>query len=236
VYAVAGGYYERNFMLWKERFPTSFNTTEKWKVRPIAHIPPWDRRPLDFYVGWQWSYFAHPYESEDKFVKVRFWPTLVASTFVDYYNYRFFPPPAKDESAVQANWRMLPRAGYWSSRVSYAGGILLAATVTVAWCAAAWHAIRRREAWSLVALAVPALSVAALLRFSAHHPFDDYGVIKGNYCQFAAAPLYALTGLAVEWLWARRRAFAVPILLALVCVAQYTLWARFTALSNFLRS
>jgi 4-amino-4-deoxy-L-arabinose transferase-like glycosyltransferase len=234
--ALSGWYYQRNQRLWKQRFPTSFNTTEIWKARPIQHIPPWDRRPADFYYGWQTSYFTHPYESEDKQVKVRFWPTLVASTFVDYYNYRFFPPPEKGEPSVKANWRQLPATGYRSSQLSYAGGIVLAATVAAAWCAILVLALRRREKLWLLALAVPALSVFALLRFAVHHPFDDYGVIKGNYCQFAAAPLFALTGVAFEWLWRRRRVAAMVVLLALAAMAQYTLLARGTALYNFLRS
>jgi hypothetical protein len=54
-------------------------------------------------------------------------------------------------------------------------------------------------------LAVPVLAIAGQLHFAISFPVDKTGPVKGYYVQFAAPALYALFGLAVEWLLRRPR-------------------------------
>ena len=234
--AVAAPQYLRNQRIWGSLLPNSFETTQSFVANRTRDIPLLDRRPLEFYYAWQPSYFEYPFATERKSEPIRFWPTLVVSTFVDHYAFFFVWPPPTDEKPLAVNFRRMPEIALWPARLSFAGGTLLALVVVIAWWAALWAALKRRDAVWLTCLGLPCAAILAQLQFAVAYPFDNYGVIKGAYTQFAAAPLYALVGVAVDWLLNRRqRALAVLILAALALVAFYTLFARGVALLPLLR-
>ena len=75
---------------------------------------------------------------------------------------------------------------------------------------------------------VPLLVVVGQLHYATAYPFDFQGVVKGVYAHCGSPPLYAAFGLAVAWLWQRRRLrpFALANLAALAAVASYTFYCR----------
>jgi 4-amino-4-deoxy-L-arabinose transferase-like glycosyltransferase len=219
-----------NQRLWGEWFPSSFTTTQKTLMGRIPKVELLDRRPGSFYWEWDASLFEYPFASEDKHKEVRFWPTLVASSFVDHYGFFFVWPPPTDEKPLQVNFRPMPQIAFWPARFAFAGGALVALATMLAFFGALAAAVRRRNAVWLAGLALPFAALAGLLQFAVAYPFDDYGVVKGAYLQFAAAPLCALAGLALEFLLRRNKWIAGVLVAAIVMVGGYTLFARGVAL------
>ena len=86
---------------------------------------------------------------------------------------------------------------------------------------AAW---RRQDFGQLALLAAPLLAVAGLLHFAISFPWDDSGVLKAHYLQFAAAPFSAVFGVALSWCWQRwvTRPVALVGLASTALVAAYT--------------
>jgi 4-amino-4-deoxy-L-arabinose transferase-like glycosyltransferase len=226
-------HYRENKRQWDTWLPNSFTTTQLAVFYRVINVPVSKRRPLNFYLGWTPSYFVYPFAPEDKQAQARFFPTMVASTFVDHYASFFVWPPPTSEKPLHVNFRLMPASALWPARLSFLGGTILFLTVVPAFVVALWLALKRRNTIWLAGLAASALAIFAQLRFAVHYPLDDYGVIKANYVQFAAAPLYALIGVAVDWLCARRqRTLASVILISIGMVALYTLFARTVALSS----
>ncbi len=228
--AVAGPYYAHNYRRHHKVFLAGWDGPDQWQKNQPGphHLPYLQRRPLAFFVGWNNDIFSSPYWSTGVFPNHRFWPVLIASTFVDYYNYGFSPPP-DDQPTVAINGRPVRVAALLPARLSVIGGTAIAALVMVAWLAATWWACRARAAAALGILTLPALAVAGQMHFATLYPFDWEGLVKGAYLQFAAAPLMALFGLAIAWLWTRPRLrpLALVGLAAVAMVASYGLYSRF---------
>jgi 4-amino-4-deoxy-L-arabinose transferase-like glycosyltransferase len=220
--AISGWWFQRNLEVWHTPFPTSFDSTQKSLVKRLTP----SRRPATFYWKWQPDYYDHPCAYSQGGPEVRFWPTLIVTSFVDFYNYGFGYRPTGGAPSLECNTRPLRRSIFDSARVCLAGATVLALTVLLAWLAS----LRTRDPAFQVALVVPAFAVLAQLHFAVAFPFDELGVIKGQYLLFAATPLYVLTGVALEWCWRRQRWLAAVLLAALAAVAQYTLLARGLAL------
>jgi 4-amino-4-deoxy-L-arabinose transferase-like glycosyltransferase len=228
--AVAAPQALRNQHLWSEWLPSSFTTTQKVLLTRVAKTELLDRRPGSFYWEWDASLFEFPFASEDKNKEVRFWPTLVASTFVDHYAFYFVWPPPTGEKTVQVNFRPVPPIAFWPARIALTGGTLIALGTALGFFGALAAALRRRNAVWLAGLALPCAAILGLLQFAVAYPFDDYGVVKGAYLQFAAAPLCALAGVALEFLLRRNKRLAGILVAAVVMVGGYTLFARTVAL------
>ncbi|HEX8952954.1 MAG TPA: hypothetical protein VF945_13955 [Polyangia bacterium] len=199
--------------------------------RAVGHLdqPYWRRRPLGFYVGFAPHIFAAPYAPTGLAPRADFATPLFASAFVDYYNYGYAPYPAELDSALRGNYRPLRRDVLALSRVSIAGGALVAVATLAGFVGCVVVCWRRRDWPRLAMLAVPALAVAGQLHFAVKFPIDSEGMVKAVYLQFAAAPLCATFGVAVAWLWQRRRtrALAVAELAAVAAVAVYAIACRF---------
>lgn len=211
--------------------PTSFELSQAGMMARHRHLPVLARRPISFVVGWSWSIYGWPYypSAAQPPERSHFFPVLLASTFSDYYNFAYCPTPRPGEPDLKANGRAGPRpACLWFSRASVVGGTAVALATVLGWFAALVWLWRRRAYERLVLLFVPAVALAAALYFSIKYPIDPMGVTKGAYLQFAAPPLYALFGVAVAWLWQRRRGrpLAVLCLAGLAPVILYTLYAR----------
>ena len=161
----------------------------------------------------------------------QFWTPLVASTFVDYYNFAYapYPDPSAPHQVANANGRPLRDDVLAVSRASMIAGTLVAATTLAAWCVALAGVCRRREWGRLALLLVPLFALVGQLHFSVKYPVDSEGMIKATYLQFAAAPLFALFGLAVAWLWSRPpwgRALAGVEIAAVAAIGVYSWYCR----------
>jgi hypothetical protein len=226
---LSGWYYAHNRIHYGKALLTSFDGKDRYQSARIAGIPYWQRRKPGFFFAWSLSIYREPYYPAG-LEPPRYFPVLIATTFVDYYNYFFAkPPPEKDPTALDEVGRPIRPAVFTFSRLSVLGGTLIAAATAAAWCACAFAWRRRRDPAELVLLIAPLIGLLAAIHFAVQYPFDDLGHIKGTFLQWTAAPLCGLFGVAFGWLWERRRArpVAVALLCALAFVACYSACARF---------
>ncbi|MBI2202423.1 MAG: hypothetical protein HYU41_01010 [Candidatus Rokubacteria bacterium] len=188
-------------------------------------VPVWLRRTPDFYFGWTNEIYAMPYYPSASLERSRFVPQLIASTFVDYYNYAF-APARPGAPTVVVNNRPLPATAVTLGRASMvAGTVIVVVTVlaSVAALARTWSA----QAWAPFAcLLVPLGALAVQVYYAQVFPHDMLGIVKGAYLLYAAPPMFAAFGLGVAWLARRARALAALPLAALGVVAAYTIWCR----------
>ena len=186
------------------------------------------RRPLRFYLGFSPRIFAFPYVPVGLAPHAEFPTQLFASTFADYYNFAFGPYPESLDAPLRANLKPLRPEVLTLSRIAIAGGGLVALATLAGFVGCALAAWRRRDAALAVLIAIPALAVAGQLHFAVKYPIDAEGLVKGAYLQFAAAPLCATFGLAVAWLWRRRRmrALAALVFAGAAALAVYDVGCR----------
>jgi len=218
--AVSGWYFARNARLYHHAFLSGFDGQDAPYLGDTQKIPYLERRTLAFFLEWPGDIFGYPYAPMAA-VPARFWPVLVTSTFVDYYNYHFAPAADKPGRPVR-------RPAFELSVASAIGGAAIAFVTVAAWIGAFATTWRRKEVVRTVFLFVPLVAVVGQLHFGVKYPIDIVGPIKGIYMQFASAPLYALFGLGVAWLWKRPwvRPLAILELAALGAVAIYTIYCR----------
>ncbi len=229
---VDGWYFAHNVAAYGQAMPTGYDRgDEQVAMEAFRDVPLRARRAPSFYFGYTRDIYESPYTPSGVRPVPMFWPTVVASTFVDFYNYRFAgTPDFFGEPFVWKNNQRVPERVIGWSRGSVVGGTVLALAVVIAWLVAARSSWRRRAAWEVAALSVPLLVVAGQLYFAVRFPIDEEGPIKGVYMQLAAPPLCALAGLA--WEAARRARHVGPQLalllgLALGAVGAYDFACRF---------
>jgi 4-amino-4-deoxy-L-arabinose transferase-like glycosyltransferase len=168
-----------------------------------------DRRTLGFVVGLTADVVRFPYHPLGTDPTARFWPTLIASTFCDYYNYSFNQPRDRAGS-VFANGRAVGLGRTLQvAQASVSAGFGVALLAVVGWLVALVRLLRAREVVRPTVMLLPLLCTAGLLQMAIAYPFDFEGVVKGHYFHFASVPLYALFGLVVAWLLERR--WLVPL-------------------------
>jgi hypothetical protein len=195
------------------------------EYEPYRRLPLWERRPLRYVFGLGHGALVQaPYYPNDV---DRFLPTVIASTFGDYYNYLFSGTGQVDETTVEVNTRPMRASLLPWLRASCCGGAVIGLATLIAWLATLVRGLRARD--PLVALlAAPALALLAQLSFAIQYPVDDEGPVKGLYLQFAAAPLFGLFGIAVSACWRHSRwsrLVALLLLAALLAVALYSVHA-----------
>jgi hypothetical protein len=223
VVALSGWFFARNQILYGQPAPTGYEGPLRANQAPYAAIPYLHRRGSGFYWKWDPAVFSHPYVPVGYWPAPRFFPVLVASTFVDYYSYNFAALRATTPSILIAR-RQVPRLAFRLGCLSAIGGTFIALCTLFGWLGAA-RALRRRPADPrAVLLIAPLLALLGQIHFATKYPNDDFGPIKGAYLQFVAPILCALFGLAVAWMWrrARTRAGAVAAMGALLLVLAYT--------------
>jgi 4-amino-4-deoxy-L-arabinose transferase-like glycosyltransferase len=211
-------YYARNREQTGLVFPTAFELLDAGAIsQQVRDTPVYARRPLTFYWQFEPAVWERPYWSTGA---GQFWSTLVAVTYADYSAYHFSP---RTEAPPPRGWSeaTLARAGR-----SVLGGTVIGVITAGAWLVCLVLALWRREAPWAAMLVVSALAIVGQLFFATKYPVDHYGVIKGTYIQFGAAPLYVCFGLAVSRRGVLGRALAVVGLGALALVAYYTLTSR----------
>jgi 4-amino-4-deoxy-L-arabinose transferase-like glycosyltransferase len=227
-FAVCGWYFVPITRTYGRPFVTSFDIHQTGAIAPFADTPSLDRRTLGFVFGWDRKMYDMPYTPAAAGAHPRFFPLLMLSTFIDYYNYSFsgLNPGAKLE--LSSNDRPLTRRLVNVSRHSVMGGTLITFATSVAFAACLLRGLRGHR-WDIVALLLGAgLALLSALYFAILYPTDVNGVIKGNYVQFGAPPLYAMFGVAVDW--AKRKPSRWVLLCGLLAslwfVAAYTLYCR----------
>jgi hypothetical protein len=211
-------------------FPTAFDgmPLERKMVEDASQVPYLRRRSLGYYVGLGGiDTFRAPYWPTGS-EPPRFWPVLFASTFADYYNFSFAGFPGNNEPFTVVNKRRMQPTAFQFMKASAIAGLPIAIATILAFLGAAIVLARRRDVSRLVLLVVPVLAVLGQLHFTIKYPFDNQGIVKGAYFQFAAAPLYALFGLAVSWLWKRPRwrAIAGLQIACLSTLMAYSIYSR----------
>jgi hypothetical protein len=172
-----------------------------------------EHRPLSFLFGWSDAIYKFPFRPSGYAAgSSQFFPVLVASSVVDYWGFHFggFEKPWSREKnrAENPNFRPLGLA-----RAAAFGGTAVFLATAMAWLAATWQLVRARDVGRLALLLVPLFVLGAALEFAIAYPIDDFGVVKGAYLNFGAAPFYALFGLAAAW--AGRKPVRWPLLCAL---------------------
>jgi 4-amino-4-deoxy-L-arabinose transferase-like glycosyltransferase len=192
-------------------------------------LPVLDRRTLGYFLGFSTDVWKFPYGPAAQ-QPPRFWSLLVATTYVDYFNYTF--------AGKRGIERMVPAGGSilgvgflpWS-RASVWGGTFISAITLLGWGACAFWLLKHREAARLAALCVPAAALVGLMAFVTKNPYEFEGVVKGMYLHYAALPLYGVFGVAVAWFWSHRwlRPLAVVSGICVVAVASFDFFCRLTA-------
>lgn len=225
-----GWYFARNVRDYGKPLISSFDVRpdHRQQLAELADKPPLDRRPLGFVFGWASQIFQRPYQDVGLDPHPRYWTVITASTFVDYWNFRFAALTEAETSAFRVNGFPMNRALMKASQRSMLGGTAITLTVVVAWVACLVVAWRRRLHGFLALLALPVIAIASGLSFAVSYPFDFHGVIKASYLQFGMAPLYGVFGVAVAWTLERRRTWPlfVGLMTALWLVAAYTVYCR----------
>ncbi|HYQ17175.1 MAG TPA: hypothetical protein VEQ58_15490, partial [Polyangiaceae bacterium] len=162
-----------------------------------------DRRTLGYVFGFSTDIVTFPYMPMAVEPSSRFWSVLIATSYSDYFNYRFGPAPDKAGSIrVQLN-TVARRSIFWGG-ASVASGIGIALVTVLGWVVMAWRAVERRSVARQAALLVPALGAVGAIYFATQYPYDFEGVVKAHYFHFVAFPLYAVYGASVAWLLRHR--------------------------------
>ena len=188
-------------------------------------VPVYFRRPPEFYFHWSRSIHEHPYFPSASLNEARFFPMLIASTFVDYYNHHFAAPRTSARE-ILANERPMPEPAMALGRGAMAAGTLIAAVTVVAWIVVSGRAWRTRDVAATALLLIPLLGLAAQIWYAQVFPHDWLAIVKGAYVLYAVPPLYAVFGVAVTWLARCSILLAAMPLGALVMVAVYSVWCR----------
>jgi 4-amino-4-deoxy-L-arabinose transferase-like glycosyltransferase len=232
----AGWFYAGNVArhgtLTPHRFAAPGWDREQFLATGASERPYLRRRPPGYVLGWDTRIFTQPFyptasDPDQRGTPSRFFPVLVASTFVDHYNFGLGRDPEAgrlpDDRPVNG-WPVRP-AVVAAARVAMACGTLIALTTAAAFFLAMLALWRRRDVAALAMLSVPLLALLGQLHFAVQFPVDREGMVKGSYLQIAALPLAALFASALAWLWRRPlgRLLAGLNLAALAGVAGYLL-------------
>lgn len=223
-------YFAQNVRQYEKPLVTSFELQyDNWRVAKALEAPLLDRRTLGYVFGWTDHIYLYSYHPAGSSGTYRFFPVVLATAVVDYWDFGFGgyeeavpggPPPGR----VHA-WRY-PEL----SRAAVFGGTLALIATTIAWLCAAVHVFRTRNIAHLALVAAPLLAVVAAVQFAVSFPIEHNGLVKATYMMFAAPPLFALFGLAVEWTTRSPTRWALTVILAVAlgAIGWYSLHCRLT--------
>lgn len=225
--SLSGWFFVRNRVEYGQLFPTAFEGGDRnVMTEEIRNTPLLRRREWHYFVRWSPNIHVVPHYPSGS---SSFLPALTASTFSAYYLVNFSLQHPKPDPETGAR---LPEPTLSLARASVTGGTLLGAALLIGVFAALLATLRRRDPLALAYSVAPILAVLGQAYFSLKYPIDHYGVTKGGYLQFAAPSMFVITGLVFSRCGRRRglRPLAALLLLALSCVAAYSIQARLTAL------
>jgi hypothetical protein len=226
--ALAGWYPVYNLRTYGQAFVSGYEGPDRQYLEDMEEIPYFQRRPLATYLlTWTTDIYESPFYPTSVAPKPRFFPQLIATTFADYYNYRFSGEPRPPEPALFRNEQWVSLSAERLAAASVLAGTAIALLTVAAWCAAAFRVVRRRRLQWVPVLLVPLIALIGQLHFTIRVPIDMMGPVKGTYLLFASGPLFALFGVAVDWLWRRSRLLgfaAMATLLPLLTYSAYRHW------------
>jgi len=223
--AVSGWYFAHNVSAYGKPFLAGYDGPEKHAVAGVEQTPLLQRRSLGWLLGWSTDIYRQPSWPSGYEPTPHLGPVLVASTFSDYYKYHFEP----SDPAAPAQSRTVPTPTTDAlARASVAAGTLIAAATAAGFVALLVAAWRRRAYGGLALLFGSLWALAGQIAFAWRWPIDWEGPVKGVYLQFAALPMCAAFGAAVEEAWRRPRfrPAALLALCALAVVAVYSGYCR----------
>jgi hypothetical protein len=225
---VCGWHYARHKLMYGKFVLVAYDPFTE--IDDVFKIPYLDRRTLGFVGYWDDAIYRYPFWPSAVRPRPRFGPVLVATTFSDYYNFAFVPPPKPGVPSVTANGRPMRAAALPFACASVVAGTALALLSVIAGALALRRLWRRGDDGRLVLLFVPLCAVALQLHFAVRFSNDISGPIKASYLQFAAPVFCGLVALAIDALWKRRglaaRALAIAGMASIAVVAAYTIYAR----------
>jgi hypothetical protein len=227
---VCGWHYARHKLMYGKFVLVAYDPFTE--IDDVFKIPYLDRRTLGFVGYWDDAIYGHPFWPSAVHPRPRFGPVLVATTFSDYYNFAFVPPPKAGVPAVKANGRPMRASALPFACASVVAGTALALLSVIAGALALRRLWRRGHVddGRLVLLFVPICAVALQLHFAIRFSNDISGPIKASYLQFAAPVFCGLVGVAIATLWNRRglvaRGLAIAGMASIAVVAAYTIYAR----------
>lgn len=222
-----GWYFGGNQRLYHKPILSGWDGPDASAFPKIQTTPYFQRRAPDYFYGWSKDIWSFPYYPSGVSPNPHFWPVVVATTFVDYYNYGFVHARASTQT-YEANGRKLPRKSLFFAGASAVAGTVVAASTAVAWLWALIVCLRRRDSARILFLVAPLPAFASLLHLQVKYPWDNGGLVKGVYLQFACGALFALYGLAVQKMFRHRITWPVAFLqsAAIIAIASYTFYAR----------
>lgn len=227
---VCGWYYARNIADFGRPFVISFDLpSQRHMVEDSNRIPYLHRRTVGYFVGWEPAIYSFPFGHAATGENPTFFPAAVASAFVDYWNYGFSQVSPRGKSGVWHPAASTPPRVVRAAQLAVLGGTVIFFATLAAWLGASRRLWQRRDWGRMSLLAVPLVSLGAVMHFATTYPVDEFGVIKSVYLQYVAGPLCGLYGVSVAW--SRERLSRWPLLAlllgALWLVAAYTLFCRF---------
>jgi 4-amino-4-deoxy-L-arabinose transferase-like glycosyltransferase len=181
--AICGWHYTRHKVLYGRFVLTGYTQWED--PDPGHYVPLLDRRPIGYVTNWSEDIYRDPYYPAASSPRPRFWPALVVTTFSDYFNFGYAPPPAAGTPAVTKNNKPLRASVVGLSRASVVGGTVLALACVVGWLIAMRHVWRRRDEARSIVVLVGLMATVGQLYFAVGYPYETMGPVKGAYMQFA---------------------------------------------------
>jgi 4-amino-4-deoxy-L-arabinose transferase-like glycosyltransferase len=218
IVGICGWYCARNVRQYGRPFVSSFQLpSQHWLMADIEKKSLWNRRPLDFVLGWNFAIYRSPYRPAGLGGEPRFFPVLIASSVVDYWRYGYSGFEGRNPDGSGRGMREIGDVR-GISRLAVIGGTAIFFAALIAWFASMRRLLRQRDMGRVTLLLGPFFVLLAALQFATAFPIDDYGVIKGAYVVFGAPAFYALFGVAAGW--AHRQPIRWPLLGVLV----FALW------------
>jgi hypothetical protein len=234
--AVSGWYFARNKAQVGRFAPTAFEGSQAINQAQYEKIPYLERRPIGFFLGWNFHIYTRPLFPTGLKPNPRFFPVLIATTFNDYYFFSY------SGGGTYGDDRWVSGAAVTLGCMSVVAGTVIALVTVIAWLGVVRVLWRRREDGEpdprLVLLLAPLGALIAQLHFATKYPNDNFGPIKGAYLQFVAPVMCALFGVGVAWMWQRRarrrwRVAALAAMAGLIVVAAYSIHARFPRFGKY---
>lgn len=199
--------------------------------RVAAHLTPvLDRRSVAYFIGFSPDVLNFPFPPSGVEPNSRLWSILIASTFCDYYGYRFAPPWGEGQLLLAGSQHAeVSERSVELARASVASGVFIAMMTAASSAIVAVRLVRRREVARLLMLLIPGFALLGQMYFATKYPYDFEGVVKGVYFHFATLPCYVIFGMTLAWLCRRRGLHwvAIPATLTLLPVAAYTTYCVF---------
>jgi hypothetical protein len=198
--AVTGWWCGPNLVHYGHPFPHSWavNQAAMIKSHPVLGAPVTYRRPLGWFLPFQFDYLKLPMAVSEESPRPNFWTVAIAGTWADYLNRGFCRLGGEEwPESFWGDWDVT-RACVRQSRALVWLGLPLSIAAALSWFYMVVAFVREKgKAGSLVLPVASGLALLFVMSFALVYPLDENAVLKHNYMLAAAAPLVACLGLAI---------------------------------------